>query len=133
MTRLPTGRPGGEQIDAPHTPPDTVPAAEVARLLHDLNNLVVPLVGFAELLGEGLLPADQHPAALRAMSQAAEAVVERLRVAREVTTRAAGAPAARGRASRARDRRPPPPGRSFGAGRSLLGQQLAAEALVDEL
>ena len=59
-----------------------VPAAAVARLIHDLNNLLTPLTGYAELLAAGALPADRQPPALRAIGTAADDVVERLRVAR---------------------------------------------------
>ena len=34
----------------------TVPAAAVMRLLHDLNGLLSPIVGFTELLEAGALP-----------------------------------------------------------------------------
>ena len=62
---------------------DTVPAAEVRRLLHDLNGHLQPIAGYAELLSEGLLPREKERDALLAIGRAAGALGERLRVARE--------------------------------------------------
>ena len=60
-----------------------MPEAEVRRLLHDLNGHLQPIVGYAELLSEGLLPKEQERTALLAIGQAARALVDRVRAARE--------------------------------------------------
>ena len=60
----------------------TVPAEAVARLLHDLNGLLSPIVGFTELLAAGTLPEESRPRALWAIGQAGKDLAERLRLAR---------------------------------------------------
>ena len=59
-----------------------MPAAAVARLIHDLNGLLSPIVGFAEVLAAGTLPEESRPSALRAIGQAGADLAARLRLAR---------------------------------------------------
>ena len=59
----------------------TVPAAAVVRLIHDLNGLLAPIVGFTELLAAGTVPEETRPRALRAVGQAGKDLAERLRLA----------------------------------------------------
>ena len=72
-----------EQENGRDTPIDgaTVPAEAVLRLIHDVNGLLSPIVGFAELLASGSLPEEKRPIALRAIAQAGADLQARLRLA----------------------------------------------------